>query len=302
MAPPQVCIVLLNWNQETDTRECLASLQQCSYADKTIILVDNGSQDGSPQRLAREFPEVILLPQPVNLGFAEGSNVGIRAALAHGADQILLLNNDTLVDSAFLEPLAAALARDAGIGIVGPKIYCYPERETFWCAGGQVDWQTGRQFHRGGGEQERGQYESEVEIDYASGCCLLARRDVFEQIGLLDPRYFIYFEEADWCTRALSQGFRIRFIPTSRIWHKVSAAMQSSSPNTAYYITRNRLLFLTEHGPRERQAFFRYFYTTRSLWYGLRLLVSGQRAQGWAVLQGVWDFHRGRFGQRRVIS
>src|SRR5437762_13536091 len=107
MAPPRICVVTLNWNQEADTRACLESLRQCSYPAMSVILVDNGSQDGSPHRLATEFPEVQLLPQATNLGFAEGNNVGIRTALAQGAEHILLLNNDTLVDQGFLDPPVA---------------------------------------------------------------------------------------------------------------------------------------------------------------------------------------------------
>ena len=296
--PPSVGVVTLNWNQEEDTRECLASLRECTYSDKTVILVDNGSHDGSPARLAAMFPEVQLLSQPTNLGFAEGNNVGIRAALAQGARYILLLNNDTLVDKGFLEPLVAALDRHPDVGIVGSKIYCYPERSILWAAGARIDWISGRQSHIGTNEEDRGQYDLEADVDYVSACCLLARREVFEQVGLLDARYFIYFEETAWNVRARAHGFGIRYIPESRIWHKVSAAMNASSPNSAYYLARNRLLFLTENGPAHRRAFFRYFYTTRSLWYGFRLVASGKFLHGQAVLQGVWDFYRNRLGRR----
>ncbi len=294
-----VAVVILNWNQEAETRDCLASLRRCAYPAARIIVVDNGSRDGSPERLAAGFPEVDFLRQAVNLGFAEGNNVGIRAALAAGAGGIVLLNNDTLVDPGFLEPLVAALERDPAVGIVGPKIYCDPDRDTIWSAGGRLDWREGRQFHLGAGEPDRGQYDAETDVDYVSACCLLARREVFEQVGLLDPRYFIYFEETAWSVRATARGFRIRYVPASRIWHKVSAAMGVASPNSTYYMTRNRLLFLTENGPPERRGFYRYFYTTRSLRYGVNLLLRrGQRAQGWAVLQGLRDFYGRRFGER----
>ncbi len=291
-------IVILNWNQEVETRDCLASLRRCSYPAMTVLLVDNGSEDGSPARLAAEFPEVQILPQAMNLGFAEGNNVGIRAALAQKAEMILLLNNDTLVDPGFLDPLVATLQRLPEVGIVGPKIYCYPERETLWAVGGRIDWRQGRQYHLGAGEPDLGQYDAPADVDYVSACCLLARRDVFERAGLLDARYFIYFEETAWSVRARGQGFRIRYIPSARIWHKVSAAMKSSSPNSNYYLARNRLLFLTENGPPARRAFYRYFYTTRPLRHGLSLLVAGRAAEGWAILQGVWDFYLNRFGER----
>jgi GT2 family glycosyltransferase len=295
----QVFAVMLNWNQEADTRECLESLRRCGSAIR-VILVDNGSRDGSPARLAADFPEVEMLCQPKNLGFAEGNNVGLRRALDLGAERILLLNNDTLVDRGFLEPLADALDRRPRVGIAGSKIYCYPDAQTLWAAGATIDWERGRQFHIGAGELDHGQYDVERDVDYVSACCLLARRDVFERAGLLDPRYFIYFEETAWSARARACGFGIRYVPASRIWHKVSAAMKTDSPNTAYYVTRNRLLFLTEHGPAERRRFYRYFFTTRPLRYGASLVLRGRGEHGRAVLQALWDFYTGRFGERRT--
>lgn len=295
---PTVFVVMLNWNQEADTRECLASLRRCAAPPLRVLLVDNGSRDGSPGRIAADFPEVEILRQPRNLGFAEGNNVGIRRALEQGAAWILLLNNDTLVDPGFLESLVDALKRVPEAGIAGSKIYCYPDRETLWAAGAAIDWAQGRQFHIGAGEHDRSQYDVEREVDYVSACCLLARREVFEKAGLLDPRYFIYFEETAWSVRAARCGFRILYVPRSRIWHKVSAAMKTESPDSAYYLTRNRLLFLTEHGPEDRRRSYRYFYTTRPLRLGLTLVARGRFALGGAILHGLWDFHTRRFGPR----
>jgi GT2 family glycosyltransferase len=294
-----VFVVVLNWNQERDTRECLESLRQCG-SPMRVILVDNGSRDDSPRRLATDFPDVEILCQPRNLGFAEGNNVGLRRALGLGAERIMLLNNDTLVLPGFLEPLCAALERYGDVGIVGPKIYYDDEARTLWAAGATIDWERGRQFHIGAGEADHGQYDVERDVDYVSACCLLARREVFERAGLLDPRYFIYFEETAWSMRARACGFGIRYVPTASIRHKVSAAMKGDSPNTAYYMTRNRLLFLTEHGPADRRRFYRYFFTTRPLRYGLGLILRGRVQRGRAVLQALWDFHIGRFGERRT--
>lgn len=300
MRAPTVFVILLNWNQEGDTRDCLQSLRGASYPARQVIVVDNGSRDGSPERLQAEFPEVQLLTQPTNIGFAAGNNLGIREALARGADLILLLNNDTLVDPGFLEPLVEAMGSSPDMGIVGPKICRYPEQDVLWFAGGRIDWPTGQQFHIGAGEKDRGQHDVPLDVDYVTACCLLARRAVFDLVGLLDPRFFIYFDETAWNVRAARAGFRIRYIPMARVCHKVSAAMKRSSPDTAYYFTRNRLLFLTEYGPRERRWFYRYFYTTRPLRYGADLIRKGHGPQGRAVLQGLWDFYRGRFGAREA--
>lgn len=298
-ATADVFVVVLNWNQFEDTKNCLESLARGPTDAVRVVVVDNGSRDRSAERLAAAFPDVEVLPQPRNLGFAEGNNVGICHALAHGARRIMLLNNDTLVDPGFLEPLNDALDRSPDVGIVGPKIYCHPEVETLWAAGGQIDWDAGRQFHPGAGERDRGQHDVERGVDYVSACCLLARREVFEAVGLLDPRYFIYFEETAWSVRASNAGFRIRYVPKSRIWHKVSAAMKSDSPDSAYYLTRNRLLFLTEHGPVARRRFYRFFYTTRPFRLALTLLARRRIAHASAILEALWDFHTGRFGHRR---
>ena len=295
----RIFVVMLNWNQEADTRECLDSIRRCDDPRLTVLVVDNGSRDGSPQRLAAAFPEVTVLCQPRNLGFAEGNNVGIEHALREGADRIMLLNNDTLVDPAFVEPLDGALDRLPQIGVVGPKIYCYPEVDTLWSAGGQIDWSQGRQFHIGAGERDLGQYDLERQVDYVSACCLLARREVFERAGLLDARYFIYFEETAWSMRAARRGFLSLYVPKSRIWHKVSAAMGTGSPDSTYYLTRNRLLFLTEHGPEARRKFYRYFYTTRPLRSALTLLARGRGVHARAILEAILDFYTGRFGERR---
>lgn len=290
-----VAVVLLNWNQEADTADCLTSLSRVEGAPVRVILVDNGSSPDSVDRLERRFPEVLVIRLPENRGFAAGNNVGIERAIQEGARHILLLNNDTLVDPTFLQPLLEGLATP-GVGVVGPKILCHPDVTRLWFAGAMIDWRTGRQWHLGANEPDRGQRDLPLEVDYITACCLLAPARVFQEIGGLDERYFIYFEETDWSLRARRRGYRCRYIPRSRIWHKVSQAMKTGSPTSDYYYARNRLLFIRSHAPPRRRLRLIALYTARSLRYAYTLRTQGHPQNAAAVFRGVQDFYRGRVG------
>ena len=247
-------------------------------------------------RLGHRFPETLIIRLAENRGFAGGNNVGIERALRGGASHILLLNNDTLVHPMFLQPLLEGLAAPE-IGVVGPKIYCHPDATRLWFAGGRIDWRTGRQWHLGADEIDHGQRDAPLEVDYITACCLLAPADVFRTIGGLDERYFIYFEEADWNLRAQRHGYRCRYIPGSRIWHKVSRAMKTGSPISDYYYARNRLMFFRSHAPVRHRVRLIALYTARSLRYAYTLRSQGLTQNAAAVARGIVDFYRARFGQ-----
>jgi GT2 family glycosyltransferase len=293
---PWVAVVVLNWNQEGDTTDCLTSLFKVEDAPLRVILVDNGSEQESIDRLERRFPETLTIRLSENRGFAGGNNIGIEQALRGGASHILLLNNDTLVHPTFLQPLLEGLTAPE-IGVVGPKIYCYPDATRLWFAGGRIDWRTGRQWHLGADESDQGQWDTPQEVDYITACCLLAPADVFREVGGLDERYFIYFEETDWNLRVQRYGYRCRYIPGSRIWHKVSQAMRTGSPVSDYYYARNRLLFLKSHAPTRNRLRLILLFTARSLKYAYRLQSEGRTRNAAAVVCGVQDYYRGRFGQ-----
>lgn len=296
----RVGVVLLNWNQETETAECLESLCATEGTSLRIILVDNGSSSSSVNRLEAQFPSVEIIRLPENQGFAMGNNVGIEKALQEGVSHILLLNNDTLVHPAFLSPLLDGLdAQD--VGVVGPKIYHHPDTDYLWFAGGRIDWKTGRQWHQGANEPDRGQWDVPHEVDYITACCLLAPTDVFRSVGKLDERYFIYFEETDWNLRAQRQGYRRWYIPEARIWHKVSRAMKEGSPISDYYYARNRLLLFKSHAPSRYKARLILLYTLRSLRYACTLRSRGSKANATAIARGICDFYLSRFGKCPVL-
>jgi GT2 family glycosyltransferase len=246
--PPKVSLIMLTWNNYQDTKKCLESLRKITYPNCKIIVVDNGSTDKSGERLKKEFPQYRFIRNDSNLGFAEGNNVGIRHALKRGADYVLLLNNDTIVDPGFLEPLVEIAETDDQIGVAGPMNYFYDAPKVIQSIGAGINLWKGSHSIIGIREVDKGQYNEPMEVDYVSGAALLVKRRMIEDIGLLDPDYFLYSEEVDWCYRAAKAGYKIMAVPESKIWHKVSSSTGGTkSPLSAYYMTRNRILFMRKH-------------------------------------------------------
>ncbi len=221
---PLVFIIILNWNGKKDTIECLHSLENVDYSNKKIIVVDNASSDGLVDEIRRLFPEVEVIVNDTNRRFAGGNNVGIKRAIEQSADYILLLNNDTVVEKDFLSKLVQEAQKDEKIGMVGPKIYYYSDPKRLWYAGGKIIWWKGVIAHSGVHEIDEGQYNSTEDTAYITGCCILVKRSVIEKIGMLDEAYYIYGEDADWCVRAVRAGFKLVYLPSAVIWHKLSVA------------------------------------------------------------------------------
>jgi GT2 family glycosyltransferase len=245
----RLAVILLNWNGRRDTLAALDALARCRMPagwSLWTIVVDNGSTDDSIAALApRRDAELIALPR--NLRFAGGNNEGLRRALAGGADAIALLNNDTEADAGLFERLLLALEQDPGAGAAGPLIYYHPPSDRIWYAGGVCRPGLGWSSHRGIGRRDRGQYRAVEATGYVTGCCLLARREVWEKVGLLDEDYYIYAEDADWCLRARAAGYRLLFVPTARLWHKVSSSSSVASPWRIYHKVRAGLTLYRRH-------------------------------------------------------
>ena len=239
MSEPLVFIILVNWNGKKVTLECLESLAKISYRNSRIVVVDNASSDGSVGAIQEQHPEVILLEQQRNLRFAGGNNAGMRYALDHGADQVCLLNNDTTVDSEFLTHLVSRIQSDKKIGITTPKIYYHDEPNRIWFAGASISMWTGTMKHIGIREEDHGQYDESKEIDYATGCCILTRREVIEKVGGLDESFFMYTEDADWCMRVRRAGYSVVYEPRAKVWHKLSVA---SGGHLSSFKMKNKLI------------------------------------------------------------
>ena len=291
-----VFIIILNWNGWRDTVDCVESCRKLSYPSVRILIVDNGSTDGSEAILRERFPDLDVIRTGDNLGFAGGNNVGITCALERGAEYVWLLNNDTVVEPDALSGLVQVAESDDSIGMAGSKIVYYDDPERLWYAGAILD--PARPHcpaHRGLGERDRGQYADTAETGYVTGCSLLARREMIEEVGLLDDDLFLYFEDVDWSARARRAGWRLMYAPASVVRHKESASTGGAvSPAVMYYTARNRLAFVRRNFPAQLR---------RAVWYDLyeHVLVNvkkGRFSAAASALQGIRDFFAGKTGRR----
>ena len=233
---PKVAIIIVNWNGFALTKACLESLKELRYSNFQTVLVDNGSIDGSGERLKSEFPEIELLTSPDNIGFTGGNNLGIQWALDHSYDQVLLLNNDTLVEPDFLDPLVSFLEQNPDYGAVQPKIMLEVERDKLWNAGGgyfkglEMTWSIGL------GQLDEGQFDQEKDTPWITGCAILVRSVVIRQVGMLDNRFFAYYEDVEWSFRIKKSGFRLRYLPQSKIYHVAGGSSKKSKPQKASFL------------------------------------------------------------------
>lgn len=241
---PVVWILVLNWNRPGDTLRCVASLRQLDYPEYRILIVDNGSTDTSVEAF-QALPGVDLLVCDHNLGFGAGNNRGIEYALAHGADYVLLLNNDTEVPPGLVAELVGVARSEPSIGLVGPVIYYAERPEQVWFAG--------MRFRHGLYVVRRGLHlkpplAAVEDVDFLSGCGMLVRREVWERVGLFDPRFFMYYEDLDFCIRAKEAGYRAVCATKARMWHSLSASTGGpDSPLKQYYQVQSTFLFAHKH-------------------------------------------------------
>nr|CAA9234772.1 hypothetical protein AVDCRST_MAG63-1137 [uncultured Armatimonadetes bacterium] len=293
---PRVAIILVTFKGKDDTLECLRSLAELTYPNWEVLVVDQNSGDDTLEAVREAFPWAHTIANPVNNGFAGGNNVGIRAAMERGADYIFLLNNDTTVEPGLLEPLVALAESDPKIGVVGPKMLYHGDPETIWSAGGRMDWR-GNSMLVDEGEKDTPGGEPR-DVDFIVGCGLMARRDVLEKVGILDERYFIYYEESDLCARIRKAGYRIVYQPNARLWHKVSRTFGPGSEFTVYYMYRNVFLYLRQHGARPILGPLVALYKTLRL--AAVWTVQGKHHRRWVLLRAVGDFCRGNFGKADI--
>lgn len=298
---PKVAIIILNWNNYEDTKECLESVENITYPNYKVFVVDNGSTDGSGERLAGDFPYFKFIWNEKNLGFSAGNNMGIKQALRSKADYVMLLNNDTIVDPGMLMPLVERMDADRGMGITAPKIYSHSSIEqnnVLWFAGGKLRLFYGKTRMVGYGERDTGQYDDIKDTSWASGCAMLIRASVFSKVGFLNPDYFNSLEDVDFSINVRKAGYKIIFVPESQLWHKEARSSGSlDSPLYIYFQVRNRLLFMRKNGEAIYWFFFVPHFCVSLLWRSVQLLINkrGFRSIS-AIPWGIWDFVKGKFG------
>ncbi|MEM1554662.1 MAG: glycosyltransferase family 2 protein [Thermoproteota archaeon] len=217
---PEISVVILNYNGMKFLEVCLKSLLNSTYKDFEVVIVDNGSKDGSVEYLKKNFSSderIKIVPLGKNYGFAEGNNIGYKYTHPH-SKFIFFLNNDTEIEEDCLDKIVKKMLQDPSIGAAQPKIRSMREREKIDAVGGIVDY-YGRTWHRGANEYDKGQYDSVSETFYAQGAAIVVRRSVIDEIGLFEPAYFIYYEETDLCWRIWLAGYRVVVIPEAVVYH-----------------------------------------------------------------------------------
>ena len=295
----RVAAVVLGWNGRDDTLACLRSLRAATYPTLSVVVVDNGSTDGGPAAVAEEFPDATLIQLDENRGFAGGVNVGVEAALAGGADLVMLLNNDAVADAGFLEPLVEAA--EGRVGAACSQIL-EGDGSRIWYAGAAYDPRRGHQGrHTGYGSPPIPADVAPYETDRACGGAMLVPRSVFERVGLLDETLFAYAEDVDWSLRTHAAGLRILVVPASVVRHRVSASTGgASSPDSLYYAVRNGLVVAERAAPLGRLGTVRRRAEAAAA-FAVQALRSPSRRRGLrAVVEGLRDAARTRLGPRDV--
>lgn len=283
-----VVAVVVSWNGRDDTLAALESLRGID-----TVVVDNGSVDGSADAIAERFPEVELIRAGVNLGFAGGNNAGIRRALDHGADWVLLVNNDATVEPGIVEALAAAAESRPDAGVLACKVL-FADSDRLWYAGAGFNPYLGRSRHeRFGKPDEPGTLRDTAR---ATGAGMAVSRAAIEQAGLLDEELFLYAEDLEWCLRIKAVGFAVVYVPDARVRHKVTAASGGAgSPTACYYEARNVLAVVERHRPLPRGL----TGARRALVVAPRVVQAARRPRSaYAALRGWRDYRKGRLGRR----
>ncbi len=294
---PSVAIIIINWNGYELSKACLQSLGMVAYPNFKIILVDNGSEDGSGKALKTHFPEIELVESKTNLGFTGGNNLGIDEAFKRPIDYILLLNNDTLVDPDFLDPLVGFLENNPVYAAAQPKIRYAGEKDKIWNAGGgyfrclEMTWSIGI------GKMDTGQFEAEKDTPWITGCAFLVRADVIRELGSLDDRFFAYYEDVDWSFRMRKRGYKLRFLPQSKIYHEAGASSKKTPtpgegvipPIIHYYRTRNHLLLIRNHANAISFTLSLAYQTIKNLSFIIYLSLRGRYKKVKAIMNGQID-------------
>lgn len=278
--------VVVNWNLKEDTLACIDSLFAAGARVSQVIVVDNGSNDGSVQALQERFGSFVhLITSEQNLGFASGCNLGIRYALEQGAGWILVLNNDTYVAPTFLTTLADAIALDDRFSILGPIIFLDAVPDKIWFSGDRLlpGLLATRHVHLEGNEPAA----RLVPVDFLSGCCMMIRQQVFEKIGLFDESFFMYGEDVDFCWRAQKGGFQLAVATAAMMWHRVSQSSKNDVEESRYLRTRNQNRFYRKYARGFQLVLMLFFTWLRTLSIAFGDLIHGRTslikplAQGW---------------------
>ena len=291
MKEPKIAIIIINWNTYQLTFNCLKSLKACTYNNKTIFLVDNGSKDGSGDKIAFEFPDINFIKNEINEGFTGANNKALKVILKQNFDYVLLLNNDTEVKPNFLSLLEARMDSDQNLAATQPLILDFPNKNTIWNGGGSFNSFFGLSKTRYNGLIYKPQLKIETFTEWISGCCVLVKIEVIKKVGLLDNRFFAYFEDVDWSIRMTKLGYKLGVVPKSIIYHQSSGSTKMNntsnegnlSPYAHYLNVRNHIYLIKKHT---------FFFNSFGCWIYQILKITSY---------SIYFILRGRFGKFKMV-
>lgn len=275
---PKVCAIVLNYNGGELTKDCLTSVYHSDYLNCEVVVVDNNSQDGSFELAKKYFSSAHFIKNEKNIGFAGGNNIAIRFALEKFADYIFLLNNDATVEKNAISKLVDFAEKNKEAGICSPIIY--NQSGKIWFSGGKIKWLTMKSIHIA-----KILSNEPYETEFISGCAMLIKKDIFREIGLLDDRYFLYYEDDDFCVQARKKGFKCMVVPQARARHFEKS--EENLENKVYWLVLSGLIFFKKHTPLIFRPWASFYLSLRKIknWLDVRFRKDGlsravQRAYG----------------------
>jgi GT2 family glycosyltransferase len=293
---PRVAVVVLDWNGADDTLACVASVVRSRYEPLDVWVVDNASRSSVLSEVARRHPGVRTIANPLNLGYAGGNNVGVRAALAAGAEWVLVLNNDARVAPDTVDELVRVARSGPRIAAVGAKILRLEDPSRLWMAYGEVTYRQSLVRLVGENAPDGAAFDTQRDVPWVSGCAILLARHALEEIGLFDEEFFAYHEEVDWCATAREHGLRVVFAPRAVVEHRGQASSGGAAfvSRRQYLTARNMVRFVRKHASvAERWRFALCFAAMLPTSYVKRLL-RGEQEGVLLKLRGALDALRDR--------
>lgn len=286
-------IVVLNWNGREMTADCLRSLLAMEGVNFRILVIDNGSSDGSERFLRESFSQVDVIANGRNLGFAAGCNIGMRRALEENADYVFLINNDTLVAPSLLQELVKEGEADPRIAIVSPKIYYFVPPDAIWWVGGTYSCWIGIAKHSDLRKRDSGKHDRVRNIEWATGCAMLLRCAALRRVGLFDEQFFGNGEDLDLSLRMRQVGYLVRYVPTARLWHRegIDYRRNVGEHVRAFTLIRNLLWVMHKHA-----RFYQWltFWPVFLCYYVPKLLLMeasrGDFRSCFSILHGIFAF------------
>jgi GT2 family glycosyltransferase len=293
---PKVTIIILHLKGIPCIVDCVGSLNNITYQNYNIIVVHNGSENIALREALSPASQHItkVIDTEKNLGFARGNNIGIRQALNDGAEYVLLINDDTEVAPDFLTKLIKAAEEQQGAGMLGPKIYLYDQPKKIWFAGASFDKKTCEITTTGYSQFDKSKSSELIESDYVTGCALLVKKEVIEKIGMLDERFFLYWEDVDWGLRCIRAGYKNLIVTYSHIWHKASTSSGGvNSLPRIYHKARSRLYMAKIYAPQTLCKLQRGYFRD-IVWFLLKSPDKNRIKMILACLLAIIDYHSGK--------